>query len=259
MKRWLILSTVSALVLTYPLPAASGGGATFDFGSDYLVIGEAVTGRTEVWLGRGRTAGLEDGPFHAYLVPSRTRFPGRGLPEGAMWLAPVSFEPKPGPYATATVTFEVPPVDPGAYSLTVCNAPCTVRSVGDLVGGWFSVAPSPIEARMQSLEDRLRWKVRALRSEINRQEKRPQKDQAELEIRIDDLEQQLAVLDGELDARSRPAAEGNDWPAWTGWAAVASLLVIAMIRRRRNRAVRPPGPEAEWIVPDDGERVTARR
>jgi hypothetical protein len=37
MKRLLILTTVSVLVLTYPLPVASGGGATFDFGSDYLV------------------------------------------------------------------------------------------------------------------------------------------------------------------------------------------------------------------------------
>jgi hypothetical protein len=257
MKRWLILPTVSILVLTYPLPAASGGGATFDFGSDYLVIGEAVTGRTEVWLGSGRTAGLEDGPFHAYLVPSRTQFPERGLPKGALWLAPVSFEPKPGPYTTATVTFEVPPVEPGAYSLMVCNVPCTLRSVGDLVGGWFSIAPSPIEARIQSLEDRLRWKVRALKSEINRQEKRAERAEATLRTTVNGLQNQVYSLRGEIDGRDPSPKNSNwTWLGWVGWAAAVLLVVAAVVRRRRTGITTPPGPDVEWIIPEG--RVTAK-
>jgi hypothetical protein len=255
MKGWLALSIVSALVLGYPVPAASGGGATFDFGSDYVVIGQTVTGRTEVWLGAKRSGELADGPYHAYLVPSDTRFSQEGLPPDAVWLAPVSFKLLPGPYASATVSFEVPAVAPGEYSLVVCNVPCTTRTVGDLVGGWFSIAASPTEARIQALADRLDWKTRALGREAKREERRATNAE-------DALRSTVAELQGELDAlrdasRARPQApeaSGLGW-AWAGWAA-AVLLALAGLVRRRKRAAPLPGPEAEWIIPE--ERVPAR-
>lgn len=256
MKLWITMG-ITIVALAIPATGAAGGGATFDFGSDYLVIGQTVTGRTEVWL--ERTTELEDGPFNAYLVPPRAQFLERGLPHGATWLAPISFDPRPGPYATATVSFQVPPVPPGDYSLLVCNDPCTDTVVGDLVGGWFSIAASPIEARVQALEDRLHWKVRAVRGEINRQTKQADGDLVDLGIRIDDLEQRLTVLRGELESRLRPVAEEGRF-GWLGWAAggAAAIALLGLVaRRRRGPALHPPGPEAEWIVPDQ-EKATAR-
>jgi hypothetical protein len=255
MRRWLTLSIVSVLVLTYPLPAASGGGATFDFGSDYLVIGDDVTGRTGVWLGAKRSGHLGDGPFHAYLVPANTHFPEEGLPQEATWLAPISFEPEPGPYATATVSFRVPDVPPGDYSLMVCDVPCTTQSVGDLIGGWFTIASSPVEARIQSLADRIDWKTGALRRQMNREEKRAERTEEGLATRVDRLQRELDALASRTAPRP-PDAGTPAWLAGTGWGAALMLALTLLTRRRRKEPPPPPGPEAEWVIPE--ERVPAK-
>jgi hypothetical protein len=257
MKRWMTLSIVFALMMTFPLPAASGGGATFDFGSDYLVAGDRVTGRTSVWLGAKRSGRLEDGPYHAYLVPLNARYPEVGLPEGARWLAPISFEPLPGPYATARVSFEVPAVPSAGYSLMVCNVPCTVQSVGDLIGGWFTIAASPTEARIQSLTDRLDWKTDALRRQMNGEERRAEKAEEALRAEITGLRRELdALREASRTRRQAPETTAPGWLGWAGWGGVVLLALALTFRRRRKVEPPPPGPEMEWIIPE--ERVPAR-
>jgi hypothetical protein len=252
-RRALFVAMTAVALQLVTTPAASGGGATFEFDDEYLVIGETVSGRTDVWLGATRTGDLEDGPFQAYLVPSSTRWPEEGLPEGARWLAPITFEPLPGPYATAKVSFEVPAVPAGAYSLMVCNDPCTVQSVGDLVGAWFSVAASPIESRVQALEDRLHWKVWALRREVNRAEKRTEKRETALEGRIGELYRRLADVRADVTSlpRTNPEEGRFDWLGVAGWVLVALVGIAALSRRHRARVAAPVGPEVEWIIPEE--------
>jgi hypothetical protein len=252
-RRALCVAMTALALQLAVTPAASGGGATFEFDDNYLVVGETVTGRTSVWLGATRTGDLEDGPFHAYLVPQNARYPEEGLPEGARWLAPITFERIPGPYATASVTFQVPAVPAGGYSLMVCNDPCTVHGVGDLVGGWFSVATSPIEARVQRLQDRLHWRVRAVQREVNRAEKLTEEGRVALEGRIDELESQLADVRADLGSlpRTPPEREGFNWLGLAGWVLLPLVAVAALARRRRGRVVRPVGPEVEWILPEE--------
>jgi hypothetical protein len=258
MKRGLFLLMVSAALVMTPVSAASGGGATFDFGSDYVVIGDQVTGRTSIWLGAKRSGEIEDGPFHAYLVPSSNdRWPEEGLPDDARWLAPISFDPLPGPSATATVTFEVPAVPPGAYSVTVCNDPCTVRSVGDLIGGWVTIAATPSQARIQELTDRVDWKTRALRQQMNREERRAEKAEEALEARVTGLQREVNLL--RETTRSRPRSPDVGVPGWvavSGWGAVVILMAAIFARRKRRKTPPPPGPEAEWIIPE--ERIQAK-
>jgi hypothetical protein len=248
-RRAVCVAMTAVALLLAMTQAASGGGASFDFDDQYLVVGETVTGRTSVWLGATRTGDLEDGPFHAYLVPQNARYPEEGLPKGALWLAPISLDPLPGPYAMARVSFEVPAVPTGGYSLTVCNDPCTVQGVGDLIGGWFSVATSPLEARVQRLQHRLHKRVRALQFEVNRAEKRSEKVRVALEGRIDELQSRLADV-GSLP-RIPPEGDGAGWLGVTGWVLVALVAVVELARRRRGRMVTPVGPEVEWILPEE--------
>lgn len=252
-RRALCVAMTAVALLLVAAPAATGGGATFVFDDDYLVIGETVTGRTEVWLRATGTGDLEDGPFHAYLVPSNVRYPEVGLPEGARWLAPVNFEALRGPEAIATVTFEVPAVPAGDYTIMVCNDPCTVRGVGDLVGAFFSIAASPIEARVQAIEDRLHWKLRALRQEGNRAEKRAERSEIALEERIGELQRSLAAVRADLSSlpRTNPEEGRFDWLGVVGWILVIVVAVAALARRRRARVATPVGPEVEWILPEE--------
>jgi hypothetical protein len=252
-RRALCVAMTAVALQLVVTPAASGGGATFEFDDDYLVIGETVTGRTDVWLGATRTGDLEDGPFHAYLVPQNARYPEEGLPEGARWLAPVTFEPLRGPYAMAKVSFVVPDVPAGGYGLMVCNDPCTGAGVGDLVGGWFSVAPSPLEARVQRLQDRLHWRVRAVQREVNRAKKLTEEGRVALEGRVDELQNRLADVRADLGSlpRTPPEGDGFDWLGVAGWVLVALVAVAGLARRRRGRVVTPVGPEVEWILPEE--------
>lgn len=252
-RRALCVAMTAVALLLAMTPAASGGGASFEFDDHYLVVGETVTGRTGVWLGANGTGDLEDGPFYAYLVPSSIRYPEEGLPQGARWLAPITFEALSGPEATATVTFEVPAVPSGDYTIMVCNDPCTVQGVGDLVGAFFSVAASPIEARVQALEDRLHWKLRALRQEGNRAEKRAERSEIALEERIGELQRRLADVRADLSSvpRTNPEEGRFDWLGVVAWILVVVVAVAALARRRRARVAPPVGPEVEWILPEE--------
>jgi hypothetical protein len=255
-RRALCVAMAAVALQLVATPAASGGGATFEFDDDYLVIGETVTGRTSVWLGARRTGGLEDGPFYVYLVPMTARYPEEGLPEGARWLAPITIEPLPGPYATAKVAFEVPAVPAGGYTLTVCNDPCTVRGVGDLIGGWFSVASSPLEARVQRLQDRLQRRVRAvhaLRKAVNRAENRTEKSESAVEGKIGELQRELGDVRADLSSvpRTNPEESRFNWLGVVGWILVVVVAVAALARRRRARVAPPVGPDMEWILPEE--------
>ncbi len=118
-----------------PATNAASGGAVVGFDGDYYVPGDHVTGETSVGFGFGRSADLEHGPFSAWLFRSATDF----RRHAAVLLGPIAFEPRGDDLAIARISFTVPDVRPGLYEIATCNHDCSVRWIGDLVGGWFTV------------------------------------------------------------------------------------------------------------------------
>src|ERR687896_289954 len=103
-------------------PARAGGGA-FDVHGDHLYWGERVVTRggfANDIEGRGSIA---DGPWFAYL--ERPGFVETSDIDEGLRLGRISFGPGRGSFAVARLTFEVPRLRTGMYTLRLCNSPCT--------------------------------------------------------------------------------------------------------------------------------------
>jgi hypothetical protein len=145
-------------VLTQP---AAAGGSVFSFHRHYYVAGETVTAISkDLSLNIPTTANLDDGPFFAYLLPAERWIRPPHVPGDAIRLGRVRFvNIRSNPMrADARITFTVPNVPRGSYNVSICNVPCTDTEVGDLVGGWFNVAP-PGQRRLLEVRDRLQTRI----------------------------------------------------------------------------------------------------
>lgn len=164
-RRYLLVATLAALLAGIALaapPASAGGGSWMEPVLDRYSPGEVAT--MVGYVGPTGRAWVDDGPFDAYLRPA-PRFdlpaeaqqpppPGQGpldIPLGPLILQETGW---PG-YSSlrVSITFTVPDVAPGSYSVEYCNADCTW--LGDLIGGslWVDVDPPVPLTRPWPLED----------------------------------------------------------------------------------------------------------
>jgi hypothetical protein len=281
-RRWFAVVAVCIGTLVAPATSAAGGGAVFDFDSEYFVPGDYVDGKAVVSLsaaGEGITGDLEEGPFYAYLVRGgRAHQPGspqRGIPLGQIAFGPVSDH-----QVEATISFLVPDVRPGPYIVETCNADCSVQWIGDLVGGWFTVVATREEIPFRELEDRLTERIRTLQGRL--QMFRDRLVDVETQANNAASDGQLAVNSGrDLDATmsrlqaelarlrdesgSLPLAELAGWFAAGLMASLGVALLVAHQRRRPELIIQPEdaGPAVAeddlWRPADEPELVTSGR
>lgn len=150
------LVVVVAVALVLAPTTASAGGAVIDFERRYYVPAEVVAGSTTFSLGGSGSGTVRDGPYFAYLVHDGF-FRAPKIPADAIDVGLVRMEPTGSPRLwRATVRFRLPEeVRPGQYTIALCNRPCEHTIVGDLMGGWFTVVSSRLEARLLTAMDRL--------------------------------------------------------------------------------------------------------
>jgi hypothetical protein len=133
----ILLAAAAPVFLTSSPSLASGGGAVMDWDRRFYLPGQTATARTNVYIAAG-TAGVEDGPFYAYLVPPGIANRAWVTPEQAVRVGrPVGkfvFTQTSGKWGRAELSFEVPDVAPGLYRMAYCASPCTGEIVGDIVG-----------------------------------------------------------------------------------------------------------------------------
>jgi hypothetical protein len=148
----------------------------------------------------------------------------------------------------ATVTFTVPDVAPGRYSIDYCNDPCTVTGLGDLIGGSFFVAQTEEEAGLMSRIERLELKAKAL--------KRIKHDLRKAEAALAEAEDEQVSLINELRVAAFQAASASargeatasvreTVPPWVSASLVAMTLLLGAWYRRHQRQEIPD------VVPDD--------
>lgn len=102
------------------------------------------------------------------------------------------------PYS-ASVTFTVPDVESGMYWVDVCADTDCTTGVGDLVGGMFAIASTPLEAlaltRLPNLRARLTQEARTRQA---------------LKGRVDSLRDALRTADEDLSAIRGDATRAKD-------------------------------------------------
>ncbi len=153
MIRRLVPAALAALLASIMLgaqPASAGGGSWMDPVLDRYSPGEVAT--MVGYVGGAGTGWVEDGPYEVYLrqEPAESlgdgddyRRPGEASSD--ITLGPLLLqETGRGGYPTlrVSITFTVPQVAPGRYSIEYGNADCTW--LGDLAGGslWVDVDPA---------------------------------------------------------------------------------------------------------------------
>lgn len=268
MRRTLSLVPFVMLIALVPASSANAGGwDSLVFPDDHYLVGEVATTTQWFFAGDLRGAGPLDGRlYHAYLLPRGATHRGLGMitpptiPAGAIELSTLQisgpFE-RPhykGPYARATLTFTVPEVPTGRYSIGFCDDPCEHGYVGWLAWATITIVHTEEEGRLLASLGRMDRQAWKLRSDLRRAERASGdlRDEAAAlgeDVRERTLSARAAgTRIAALEAVDTPAREGR--PLIPGWAAgmlAAALIAAAVIvRRRRSDVFVVPN-----TVPDD--------
>lgn len=248
--------SVRALALTFVvvvLGAVSvrAGGAVFEFDRPWFAPGELATGRVE-FTEVERTGTVEDGPYTAYL-----------LAEPGGWLEPGSISPSAIPLGAveisdprstwgdgvATISFVVPDIASGGYTIQICSAGCET-SLGDITFGWIEVYHTPLEASLAKRLERAGERVDAVRRLLRRETGRNEALEARAgrsDVAVRTIARELAAADARADALERRLASvtrpsrpseadpRTAWPVLVAVAAFVALLAFAATRRPRRR------------------------
>jgi hypothetical protein len=254
LQRTAFVLAAAVVAILLPIGAAAGGMSSFNFDRDYYVAGDRAVGQTVFWISKEDRHLLER-TFYAYLIPQSRWIDPPRIPPDAVPLGPVTLG------GLARISFTVPDVEPGGYTVGICDRPCRHSYVGDLGGGWITVVGSPEEARLLPVIDRLKTRLdRARWDAIQKARKSQRRDTAlgaELEGLQEDLEQAREELGARLVAlERRPQAAPGAFDR-AGWAVAAlALAALAFASMRRRKLAAPPDGDRHE-EPSVGEGVPA--
>ncbi|MGH2653985.1 MAG: hypothetical protein ACRDHV_06510 [Actinomycetota bacterium] len=258
MRRSFVAATAAVLLL----PATSawaGGMSTLGFQDEYVTVGETVTGRTRFYTKARGTGRIENGPWHAYLIQAGSWIEPPSIPEGAIDLGPIAIEDQGDGRALASITFTVPDVTTGSYHLGLCNVPCNESYVGDLGGGWLTIARTEEGASLLRSLDRTEGQVHRIRYRLARRITDLERPLDVLESRLDELDGSIELRLDELESRLRQSRAVEREPSGAPWVTslfAAAVVAAAALLLRRGRRPRPaPVPQeplvVEWELPEE--------
>jgi hypothetical protein len=246
-----VAATLAALIpvaLMADAPLANGG-AFFDFDRTYYVPGEVVSAETTFSTQVKKSGRIDDGPYHAYLLSSDRWIQPPRIPDDAVPIGRITTTSPRSGAATARITFTVPQIQPGPYTLTICNLPCTRATLGDLVGGSFSVASTKEEALRKEITDRMNGRIFQVRQNLAARIRDAEKAQRDFATQADvrRLTDQVTKLEAQLvqmqnqEPQSTSRAQPVSW-IMTGLA----VLFAGLIWRRRFRRPFPKEPKPRF-------------
>jgi hypothetical protein len=172
-SRWLVAPTLAITITCLSSAAAHAGGwDSLRFPRDHYLVGQVADVRSEFFAGELEgTGAITSGPYFAFLLPGRGSFSAMieppTIPKGSIPVGPLQTE---GPivrdgyrYAIASLTFTVPDIPSGRYTIGFCDDPCVHSTVGWLGFGWITIVHTPYEAALLDRIDRqrtIRWRLK---------------------------------------------------------------------------------------------------
>jgi hypothetical protein len=246
----LVLAAILA-VLGLPTGAAAGGAASFDFNRDYFVPGDRAVGDTLFWIAK-EDRHLLDRTFYAYLIPEMRYIKPPKIPADAVPLGPITLD------GLARVSFIVPDVSPGEYTVDICDSPCRHSHVGDLFNGSITVVESRQEARLRMVIDRLERDLRREDGRLMAQGRQADRRAKLLHEQITDLrattekwERRQAWLETRLAQLERePTGLTFDRAGWAVAVLAIAALALSVWRRRRRSPAAAPGANGSDDAPN---------
>jgi hypothetical protein len=249
-----VVATLAALgpVTLIAEGTLANGGAFFDFDRTYYVPGEVVTAQTTFSTQVEKSGRIQDGPYYAFLLSSDRWIQAPRIPDDAIPIGNITTTSPISGAATARITFTLPQIHPGPYTLTFCNLPCTHATLGDLVGGSLSVAASKEEALRSDISDRLDARLTQVRQNLAARIRDTEKAQRDLVTRRE--VQRLADRLTELEARL--VRVQNFQPKNEGWVQIAPVIMAGLamvlagtvwIHRFRRPIPKTPSPRSDAV------------
>jgi hypothetical protein len=239
-----ILLALSPMAVS-PAAVSANGGSFFRFERKYFAPGEVVTAQTTFSTEVEKSGRIEDGPYHAFLLSSDRWIQPPKVPNDAIPIGYITTSSASSGAATARITFTVPQIEPGPYTLTLCNLPCTHATLGDLAGGWLSIASTKDEALRKEITDRINSRIlqvrqnlaARIRDTVNQRNFATQTEVQRLADHVTKLEAQLVRMQN----REPENASGDQHVPWT--IAGLALLFAILMRRRRFPGSLPKQPK----------------
>jgi hypothetical protein len=231
-RRWIVVGFVLGACLALPIEAAADGGAYIEFTRTYYVQGGLSAGQAFVSVPENQQDIFERGPFFAYLLPNqRSLQEGRPLPEGTIRLGTFAIEDLRRETFALRVTFVVPEVESGMYTVQVCNDPCTISGFREPLSGSMTIARTDAEANLIRERDMLEWRVSSFRYRLGKADRKNEELQTQLDTALADLHDlsvRFASLQREDQAVPIAAPVADDGrPLVEGWALLA--IIVAML------------------------------
>jgi hypothetical protein len=248
LRQLIVIVTAASLGLLAAPRQARAGGSVIDF-PRWVLVGQTVTAHGT--FGAGQQEPVSEGPWFATLESEKDIVAPIRL--GQVQISPI------GAGWRATVTFVVPDVPTGSYSIWVANQ--HGDGVGDLVGGWTVIAHTPVEGRLLT-----RFRELAVRDRSHTHAIEALRDARA------SLRRELGVSDGlaaaqaarladlratttDLQARVEAVSERPIWPFGVVALGAALLVVVAFLfgRRSGRYATRTlvTGASRSWTVNQD--------
>ncbi|MGH2555038.1 MAG: hypothetical protein ACRDHO_04905 [Actinomycetota bacterium] len=261
--RSILICTALFLVLLSVNPvAAGGGGSAFAFNRRWFAPGQVAVGRTQFTTdANNESRELRGEPYFAYLLPGQQFIEPPHIPANAIRLARVRMRWLDSGMWDASVRFVIPRVPPGSYAVSLCNDPCRNTVVGDLMGGWISVAASAEQAKFRNLEARIEervlqqmWDATAgFQEQIDALREQPPSTSVGTDLRLTTIEDQVERLNAQVRNLEGGTDEGlMAWLWLAGWI-LAATIAVAWWKSRSLRGAEPPEDPASG-----GERATFR-
>ncbi len=254
--RWFVVSAVVGAVLAVPTGASANGGAYIDFDKTHYLPGETAIGETYVYVPERKQGLLERGPFYAYVLPTGTSIrEGRPIPGGAIRVGTFSIEREKREQFELRVSFIVPDLAGDFYSVMACNDPCTISGFREGLSGTISVVRTVREGQLLTQQERLEGKIRGLRHQLRKAERRNEGMQAALDASEQarlSLASQMHRLNERLAADATRAGSASARPLIDPWAAAG--IVIALLGLAGALAIRRRRPQP-MVVPDTIEEL----
>jgi hypothetical protein len=274
-RRCARLITLASLLAIVPATASNAGGwDSLHFPEDHYLVGEVASTTQLFYAARLNGSGaLDGGPFYAYLLPlGEKNSMGLGMidppniPAGAIRLGTIMVSgpfDRPGykgPYGRASLTFTVPDVPTGRYSIGFCDDPCRHGYIGWMAWASVTIVNTEKEGRLLAALDERSRQIVHMRGDLRKADA----VRAKLEDRISSLgtllrERTMALrVAGTRLAAPRPdPAPARPLITWWEVALLAIALVTAAIvlRRRRRHHVRIPDTVPDDLVEKEPARI----
>jgi hypothetical protein len=254
--RVLVVLVLAGSVVWGAMPAGADGGAFIEFNRTYYIPGQTAVASAYVLIPKKKQFILDRGPFFAFAVPRWSVLQeGHPIPERAVKLGTMTIHVRNND-TRLDVTFVMPELPGGDYTVQICNEPCTISGFREPLTGFFSIVHTARERRLLVKEQNLQGTIWSLRRKVNKADRVSEvaaQQLATMQRTRDELAAQLEQVRNELaNAQADGARARRSFIDLLAVIAACMALTVAAVSLVRKRRRAPPVEELSPLPLEEG-------